>query len=532
MTTRKLPFGATGEQSLFNELRRCCIDTTRKSWQPQLLGAVQKMSETNEDIWAGDWLGREEEAETVTRFLLSQVEARRAAGRTASYVLNVNAEWGHGKSFFLNRLALQLRREGHVVAQVNAWESDFSDQPMVTVMSSVEDALKPLLKTKAKVRAGWKRVMRSSGPVALSLFKGVTTSLVKRHTGDFIEEVADIVGMDAGAPSQEGGEEESAIGEGLSEAISSLSDKAAEALIEAFRAQKESISAFKINLAGLTAQIPANANGDQRIFVLIDELDRCRPTHAISLMESVKHIFNTDGVIFIIGTDTDQLAASIKAVYGHEFDSTRYLLRFFDRTYMLRNADRTAFVRILFESHGIKPKRYKNLFDDVECAVANFEEYQLSLRDIEQCFEIFATITALWQPQVPLQMPYLWPIIIAHHQNNLRRFDALTGRRAIEQDMIPAKEISVYIEERAGRERIHSREITTWELANEYLNYLKKPLNIATGQIFEQTRRGVADTYITEEYQVLHGNSCNPGDPPFSVIQQYRDLVRLAVRFE
>lgn len=49
-------------------------------------------------------------------------------------------------------------------------------------------------------------------------------------------------------------------------------------------------------------------------FIFIDQLDRCRPTYAIEMLEQVKHLFDIDHAVFVIATDGDQLARSIKAV--------------------------------------------------------------------------------------------------------------------------------------------------------------------------------------------------------------------------
>ncbi|EPE9323938.1 KAP family P-loop NTPase fold protein, partial [Enterobacter asburiae] len=74
---------------------------------------------------------------------------------------------------------------------------------------------------------------------------------------------------------------------------------------------------------------------DLPIFIIIDELDRCRPSFAINLLEIVKHIFNIPGVVFVIATDTEQLQHSIKVVYGNDFSASHYLSRFFDRRFLL-----------------------------------------------------------------------------------------------------------------------------------------------------------------------------------------------------
>jgi hypothetical protein len=80
------------------------------------------------------------------------------------------------------------------------------------------------------------------------------------------------------------------------------------------------------------------------MYVFIDELDRCRPTYAIELLETVKHLFEIKGIVFVIATNTDQLQHSIKVVYGQGFDANRYLYRFFQRTYTLKMPDMEKFI--------------------------------------------------------------------------------------------------------------------------------------------------------------------------------------------
>ena len=74
-----------------------------------------------------------------------------------------------------------------------------------------------------------------------------------------------------------------------------------------------------------------NSPAEKLIFV-IDELDRCRPTFTIEMIEVVKHVFSVEGVAFIFAVDKEQLSHSIRAVYGQDFNATTYLERFFDLT--------------------------------------------------------------------------------------------------------------------------------------------------------------------------------------------------------
>lgn len=67
-----------------------------------------------------------------------------------------------------------------------------------------------------------------------------------------------------------------------------------------------------------------------RLVVFIDELDRCKPTFAVEMLEKIKHYFSDDRIIFVVSTNKEQLSHTIKRHYGDEFDATRYLNKFFD----------------------------------------------------------------------------------------------------------------------------------------------------------------------------------------------------------
>lgn len=46
--------------------------------------------------------------------------------------------------------------------------------------------------------------------------------------------------------------------------------------------------------------------------IIIDELDRYKPTFAIQIIEIVKYLFDIRGITFIIMIDIEQLGYSIK----------------------------------------------------------------------------------------------------------------------------------------------------------------------------------------------------------------------------
>lgn len=69
--------------------------------------------------------------------------------------------------------------------------------------------------------------------------------------------------------------------------------------------------------------------GDKFI-IFIDELDRCKPSFAVSFLERIKHYFSSDRIIFVFSTNISELQNTIKAYYGNYFDGCGYLDKFFD----------------------------------------------------------------------------------------------------------------------------------------------------------------------------------------------------------
>nr|WP_279504657.1 P-loop NTPase fold protein [Aeromonas veronii] len=77
---------------------------------------------------------------------------------------------------------------------------------------------------------------------------------------------------------------------------------------------------------------------------MIDELDRCRPSYAVEMLETIKHIFDIPKVVFVLATDTEQLQHAIKVIYGDGFDAQNYLGRFFMRRFNLPLVSTKVFI--------------------------------------------------------------------------------------------------------------------------------------------------------------------------------------------
>lgn len=111
-----------------------------------------------------------------------------------------------------------------------------------------------------------------------------------------------------------------------------------------------------------------------KLVIFIDELDRCRPSFAIEMLERIKHYFDDDRIIIIASVNRGQLIHSISKCYGQNFDSTGYLDKFFDRNVYLPELDVTF--------GGVKILKFADTQYHLEKVANDLNAYyRLSLRE-------------------------------------------------------------------------------------------------------------------------------------------------------
>jgi KAP family P-loop domain len=54
---------------------------------------------------------------------------------------------------------------------------------------------------------------------------------------------------------------------------------------------------------------------DYRIAIFIDDLDRCSPERALEVLESIKSFFDIEGIVYVIGMDSETINSSQKKVW-------------------------------------------------------------------------------------------------------------------------------------------------------------------------------------------------------------------------
>ena len=258
-----------------------------------------------------DLLGRREVVEVLTQ-ILGAVDG--------PCVMAVDAPWGSGKSTFLKIWSRHLRNNEFPVVEFNAWENDFAEDPFVALSSEVTIQINDTANTSLVQKIAATR--NAAAEMALRTIPGV----VRIATAGLLD-IAPIM--------------EKEIGEFLT--------SAAKDRLARYQEARQSVEGFRTSLQDLVATASSSCNG-RPLVVVIDELDRCRPSYAVELLEVAKHLFSVDHIVFVLAINRSELAHSVKAIYGADFDSPGYLRRFFDIDFQLPEPSRDGFIKATLEA--------------------------------------------------------------------------------------------------------------------------------------------------------------------------------------
>jgi hypothetical protein len=375
-------------------------------------------------IWQGDLFGRREEAELLLGYLESIYRRPSHREDARAYTVAIDAGYGEGKTFFLRRLATHISLT-HPVAFVDAWADDLADQPMTALAATLKEALKDELNG-PEIRSRWTEFMSKSGKVARIAGIG----LAKRGLGLLL--TAGAVDAASEVLNQTSEAVHDAINDGLSEAGKGLVDDSVEGAktssrlmeerIAQFQAGRDAINSMKESLRAVISSL-ISADSSPPIVIIIDELDRCRPTYAIKLLEEIKHLFDVPGIVFVFGLHGEQLAHSVAGAYGTGFDGISYLRRFFRRRYalnepnlvpLLQNLVRSTSINLNFIAYPeVRQGRISAKVELPELISKYMKSYGLRPRDAFEVVDMLETCCALSAPY-NLYMPYLLPLIMAH----------------------------------------------------------------------------------------------------------------------
>lgn len=497
------------------------------------------MSDEDEldEIWADDLLGdRRKHAEYLERFIVQKAALPEEGVRERrSHVINLNSPWGSGKSFFLERFRRHLERN-HVVAFIDAWKFDYVDDPLLPVIDAFQVEMRryQVGGIQDKVEA----FRTKAAAVVGAIVAGAAKQAARRLIGDGVDEIAEHF---KGENSTAAEAAEAGLKDGLA-----LLTEAGKVEASGFAVARQLVEEFRAALEELAASVQSIEGKHSPLIVLVDELDRCRPSYAIQMLERIKHLFGVPGVVFVLATDTGELQHSIKAIYGEGFDAKTYMRRFFDTAYEFGEPTVLELVRTRMAELGVDEDALASPFgiDNAQIMADMAEALKIKPRDIKRQIEVLDAAIATRPFETKIALPVFFISSWAYYSGDERLLDALeAGRRMTSDNTDLSRALSergLAITYDGFRFRERGREATKEKLSEaivELIAHGAKPLNSLPRSIREQagenSATGWASDFIVAEADArrLEARGLPDGAYLKSSLTDYLDLIRSAGRF-
>lgn len=429
-----------------------------------------------------DLLNRKEPAEILTS-LIESVEG--------SCVIGIDAPWGRGKTTFLKMWAQHMHNEGFPVVEFNAWETDFAQDPFIALSSELQQSLNAYFSEDdsgdASPRFDEKKMeqfQKNVSQVTVQLLnqKQISNQLIVHGNLQLFGESLDqstvrsaiqkANKLKGGQADHQSSIEQNMQGQNISEQTTQECEKPKPI---AYQDTGEALKALRVSLEAVVAQSldydstrpsdNASQSGEpdsssqledldsqsedtdrhsekrKPLVVFIDELDRCRPTYAIEVLEIAKHLFAVDGVVFVLGVNRSELAESVKAVYGASFNAEGYLHRFFDLDIRLPSPNREAFIESQLKAIRLdvflartKDKHASSDYGEAkDLLLAFFDSSTLSLRDVEQAIRRLGVVLKLMRSE---QWSFIMSAVVLMILRTIDRnayYDLISGKASDRQ---------------------------------------------------------------------------------------------------
>ena len=322
-----------------------------------------------------------------------------------SFVIALDGAWGSGKSTFIKQWAGFLRQKGAPVIEFDAFGNDHHDDAFLALSSEIYTLAAAELGSRADITQDYFKKAKATARVLLPIGARVAARAA----------TAGLVGWD---DIKEGGEAAKAAIESLGkegerwvEKILSDQLRGAEedrAALQAFRGTLSSLAKSLARKESVSAEVgveaPDLSEGTNVCYfplvVIIDELDRCRPPFALSLIERIKHLFLVEEVCFVLVTHLPQLESAIQGAYGSTFDAREYLEKFYHlraclpRTKPESGTNREVFVHYLWAELDILNQDRRLGQEIKELVIRAVEAHELSLRSIERLVSLLVLVSA------------------------------------------------------------------------------------------------------------------------------------------
>jgi hypothetical protein len=176
----------------------------------------------------------------------------------------------------------------------------------------------------------------------------------------------------------------------------------------------------------------------ERIIFVVDELDRCKPSFAVDLLEVMKHYFDRGDTTFILATNTKELVHTVTKYYGHNFDGYAYLNKFIDFTIGLKKINLETYTR-----NVLSWSLSGTIVDGVAHDAINY--FGLEMREINSYHSAMRLISRflnrnnIWsEDQYPIQYIFVPLALVLKIKNSDYYIDFVNGKgQKILRDFMP-----------------------------------------------------------------------------------------------
>jgi hypothetical protein len=230
------------------------------------------------------------------------------------FVIGIDAPWGEGKTTFINDILLPKADESTYqklkFIKYDSFEHERDGDPFASIVATLISNVKNQLKEVEPTDQLIEKVAEKASSILLGGLK-VVGNAAARH---ILKESVDAALQRAG------------FGENASNLSDKVVDDTSELLKQKLLNYKDEIrikEAFKKAVSELIETLKL-----EKLVIVIDELDRCRPSHALDVFESLLHLLDVDNLVFIVTYHKAQLCEMVKHAYGSGVNAELYLHKF------------------------------------------------------------------------------------------------------------------------------------------------------------------------------------------------------------
>ena len=289
----------------------------------------------SENPFEGDFLRREQICKRLTGFIEVSL---------TPFVLVIDAKWGDGKTTFIKMWRAYLKKKSFRTVLFDAWKSDFHTEALPALTYEIKGQLNL---RKLCFKRFLKRIQVNKIPKA-------SLSTIP-YIGRIVEVIFDVFKLKKNE------------------------------IIENHSSYTEVIDDFKKDLRKLTSK------RDKPIVIFVDELDRCRPIFALEVLEKIKHIFDVEGLFFVLALNKEVLCRTVEKEYG-AIDADIYLDKFFDKVTILEN-NREEFIKKIIYKSGVEiDEKLRGYFSKMFLHLS--DAFDLSLRTQERILNLASIMIA------------------------------------------------------------------------------------------------------------------------------------------